>query len=1628
MKKLYLGLLCIVQAIALFAQNEANHWIDYSQKYYRIPITQSGVYRITYNDLVSNGISVGDFDSRNLQIYYNGKQIPLFINSASPIVFDTQDYIEFYAPSGNTGWLDSAMYINAKSLNPAYSLYNDTASYFLTFANTLQSPRYDTARTTNYDDYTALQYCFKTIRQNFTSTFNSSAHTPYITPNEGWCDNFFDYGVSTTKFFSTPNFAQVGLPYTLDFGFCGFSDTRHDILVETSQSSHIFDTVYHGYQAVHKSISIPNSPLGNNLSVTFRSLYAANKIADKNSVAYIELTYPHTYNFEASNNFTFQIPKVTTGEYILLTITNFDGGNNPLFFSPDIQKRIRAEKTGNTTYKLLIPNPKRQITGVLTHTNAIRNTPIIQSVRTKNSQNSSSVFFNLRDAQNQAEYIIIAHQSLWAQAVEYKNYRELSGFKTTLIDVQELYNQFAFGVHKHPMAIYNFIDYASSVWGIKAEYILLIGKGLQVDNFRNNKDLYAQTLIPGMGYPSSDLLFTVNLQSKNVLPKLAIGRLATTTNTDVESYRKKVQEHENQPPAAWMKTVMQFGGGRTEGEKKIMSSYLKVYEKIMKQDYFGANVYTFLKETSDVFEKTEPEAVRENMNNGCSMLNFFGHASGTGFDQSIDHPALFDNKGKYPFILANSCYTGDVFTTSTGVNELWTFIPERGSIGFLANIDYGSPAFLHTFSLPLINNITYNNFNQPIGKSIQLTLQEISNKYNFSQEIKDAAINFLYHGDPAVRMQNLPLPDLELRSSSIFTTPAVVTDSYEDFMLHAVVYNNGKTTQDTCQLRIVFSSDEGVNDTIVYDIRGLYAQDTFSFVLPTRRFESGAYTIHAYIDAYDTITEYDETNNSASTYFFISSRDVVPAYPRNYAIIPHSKQVLSVSAVDPLHPPHSIIIEIDTSATYTSPVKKSATLETNGHSLIQWDSEITFIENKVYFWRVTNADSIKWNESSFVYEKDKHGWAQIHPHQFIQNQRNFLEFDAQENRYSYATIQHRVLAKNLGVSNVNPHEIFYFVDSYRYGTSGNIDALHVAVLDSVSLQPWYANRAYYGQYNANPSSVNARYFIFDMRNVAGRNNFKNFIKNHVPDENYVLIYSYRNAYYSAWDEEMKELFDSLGAKQHREAIDGYPYIFFGKKADTLYAKELLGISTTDEITLQTTVVTHHTEGTQYSPKIGPSTNFHEVLWQSDAETYQRSYLQLKTITTDNEIHTLAHNATQNLHGLDTLIQTQFYPYISLENYTKDDILRTPPHLDFWKVYFDPVGELIVTPEYVFSINKPTIEQGDELQIIVSAKNVSIADMDSVLVSYEIIDENNALIARIYKKTPPALSNTYILDTLTLPTNQLSGNYTIRIEFNAIDTATHYYNQLEAYRLNNLLTAQVRVTTDATQPNLLVTIDNRTLEQGDYVPNNPKILVKLIDNNKYLRLTDTSAITIRLLHHESNTQYSYFYADSVVQFTPATAEANICHALLQLHNLIPGTYTLYVQAKDASGNYAGAEPYEIDFKVADDSQISVLYNYPNPSRDYTIFSYTIAGSQKPENMHIAIYSSSGALIHRIPVHTPHIGKNKISVQWNLTDAAGKKLSPGTYFYTLEFNNSSEFTHLPTKNDAFMYRKYGKLLIE
>ena len=109
-----------------------NEWINLQQAYYKIPIAQKGLYRLTYVDLQRAGLPLTSLDPQKLQLFHRGTEQAIWVEGEADGKFDATDYIEFLG-RGNDGVQDSTLYRPASAQpNPYYSLYSDSTAFFLT--------------------------------------------------------------------------------------------------------------------------------------------------------------------------------------------------------------------------------------------------------------------------------------------------------------------------------------------------------------------------------------------------------------------------------------------------------------------------------------------------------------------------------------------------------------------------------------------------------------------------------------------------------------------------------------------------------------------------------------------------------------------------------------------------------------------------------------------------------------------------------------------------------------------------------------------------------------------------------------------------------------------------------------------------------------------------------------------------------------------------------------------------------------------------------------------------------------------------------------------------------------------------------------------------------------------------------------------------------------------------------------------------------------------------------------------------------------------------------------------------------------------------------------------------------
>ncbi|MEI7597097.1 MAG: C25 family cysteine peptidase [Bacteroidota bacterium] len=1674
MRLLSIIILIVFKSFYSFSQPYGNEWIDYSQQYYKIKIIQEGVYRISYAKLNSIGVPVSSFDPRSFQIFSNGKEVPIYVKGENDGIFNTSDYIEFYATK-NTGYIDSAVYDTPSSqANPNYSLFNDTAAYFLTWNSSSPLPngnsgnfRFQPENDINFTLYSPSLYFIRKIRQDYISRYYygetnpiTDATDPEYTAGEGWFDDLFGLQGSVsntaTKSMNTTNLYSGGPNAEIDImviGASNYASLSPDHHLRIQFNSQTIDTLFEGYGNFRFNRSITPSLLTNgSTSFSFTSLYDWGSSPNPGymAVSYINIIYPHSLDLENAQNYKFYIPN-TTETKSFLTLTNVNASANDSVFVYDFanKKRIPASKAGSNL-KVLVENNGGLKECFLFTESSIKNVSTITPVNSSASNFAKFTNYNL-NSYKQKNYIIISHSSLMNDVASYQVYRNQSGYNVLVADVEELYNQFAFGIGKHPLAIRNFCNFAVHTFDSVPKHLFLIGKAYKPEKYRNNTALYAGTLVPSYGNPPSDILFTAGLNDIYYKPAIATGRLSAKTPYHVYLYKNKVVEYEQaqQNPQEWMKRILHFGGGSNLQQQNQLSGYLNVYETLIEDTLFGGVVTKFLKSSTSPIQITTSDSLRDLMNTGVSMLTFFGHGAGIGFDQSIDHPSEYSNQGKYPFLLANSCLAGDIFDEATSSSEEFVLIENKGVIGYLASVTKSQASPLHIYSTELHRNIAYKLYGSSIGTQIQAAIKAIQSP---SQNIKDACLEMTLHGDPAIKINYSALPDYEVKASGVYTTPTSVSPESDPFVLNIISTNLGRVVCDSFIVEVIRTFPDGSTyETYLKKVKATFFKDTIRLSIPVDIINGiGLNKFKISLDAYNGIPELTELNNVVEVDIFIKSNDIIPIYPYKYAIVPDQIITLKASTGNPFAPIRNYRFELDTTDSFNSPFLKTAIISAPG-GVVSWTPSITMTDSTVYYWRVA-VDSIvlgnyNWRESSYQYILNKTGWGQAHFFQFKNDDYQYVSYKKSSRKFDFVNNVKSVYVQTGVYPNIQWDQVKaelngYLVAFYNCAYNGIL----FVVLDSISANYWVSqnqgnNTGQYGNYHCKSYDLN--YFDYYTSGASNRQKIVDFVKNNIPNGNYVIAYSHENSFIQN-DTLLYQSFESFGSSLIRSIPNNRPFIVYGKKGGAIgTAHEVVGPATSSIIQLQDSVKTRWNEGYIQSELIGPSAHWGSLHWRnhnaegtpSDYDSIRLSVIGIKANgAVDTVISNLAPTAAnQDILNLYDYIDAAEYPYLKLIAFMRDDTLRTPSQLKRWQVIYDGMPETALNPAIHYQFNSPVLNEGQEVSMSIATQNISDYDMDSLLISYWIVDNERVAHPKVYHRRAAHPSGNVLIDTVKFSTYGLPGLNSMWVEVNPINPTTTVYDQLEQYHFNNIAQIDFNINADKINPILDVTYDGIRILDGDIVSAKPKIEIRLKDENHYLPLNDTSIFKVFLQYPKEYTARRVYFNDNGIekmQFFPVTGNENICK--IEYNPIFPdGIYQLIVQARDISSNQSGDVDYKVSFEVVNKPAITNMMNWPNPFSTKTHFVFTLTGYEIPQYMKIQIMTITGKVVREIDITelgNVHIGRNITEYAWDGKDEFGDQLANGVYFYRVITKlNGTEMEIKTSGADAYLKNDFGKMFL-
>lgn len=1669
-----------------------NEWIDYSKTYYKFKVAKPGVYRISRAALNSAGLPSSVLGS-NFKLYRDGQEVHIYVSAEN---MTGSDYIEFIG-RGADGLLDKELYADpAWQPDTRICLFTDTACYYLTYDNTGGHKRYTEATNTIPGTPPAAEaYNWTTV-----GNYYKNAHTegpsydtvtgagsspnpgnPFFSPSfengEGLVAAIMDRNATANLTLATPNVsAAVGVNATLNTSVTTRSYRYNHAMNIAVNGSQVTTGNWGIAETKHFSQTFPSTQLNASNTVTYTPVNPQGTPYDVYGVSYVELQYPRNFNMSGQTFHSFRLNGNNTNQY--LEFTNFP--NSSRLYDATRNEWYAGNVSGSTTRFYIAPSAvTRDLVLAENSASGIITLPVAKTIQ----------FTNYGQAANQGDYVIVTHNKL-AEPVsghnyiqEYKDHRASAagGLHTVVVaDVTELYDAFGYGYETHPLSIRHFLQYAYDNWSNKPATVNIIGRGLQYEQY---KDYYADPatytfpIVPVYGTPGSDVNF-VNFGTPRT-QKIEIGRVSVWNGAELGKYLNKIKGYEaaikdgTDVGALWKKQVMHLAGGTSSGEVAARRATLDNAGLIIKDTLMGAKVYNFEQSTTTPVSTVQREQVDFLIEGGLNLITYFGHASPTKLGYELPDPESFNAAPKFPVFIALGCDIAQSFGAFTAktLSERYILAETGGATAMLATDNYGYTGFLDNYLFAYYRSHTYQDYGGRVGRHTLVANNKMFQDYCTTLGITSSFMFTqiecqILTGDPGVPTFGPAKPDYHVADNSISAIPGNVNSTLDSFQLRIATYNLGKAVKDTVTITVNHINPANANTLIkTYKVINLLNTDTTTIWVPINKTTDVG--LNKYVVKVDAVNKFDETselNNEGKLELFISNNSLVPIYPREFAIVYKPTVTLKASTINPFRATAQYVIEIDTTTAFNSPLKQQQQIVSAG-GIVKWTPNLVMKDSTVYYWR-TAVDSVvngnrQWTVSSFIYlANGSEGWNQNHYFQYLRDGITDMKLD-NDRIFKYNRATNTIFVETTVITTVGDGDTTFtkFNGSPLQNTGQGFNGIQIMVLDSATGSIWLnsATRTAGARPPAGARGVFLREFNTELQ--SHRIAAMRYLEDSIPKGNYVIIKGVSwmapltNVFINTWQSDQAVLAPGVSLYHTIrnlgfDLIDSFTaprgYIFAYQKGYPSWPYTAQRITTADPnsiVSLTIQVEGAGTRGNLNSTILGPAKSWKNLKWRRSAADglpgNDTAFVSIYGIPNSGPDTLLYKGATRDTSL--SFIDSVRYPRIRMVWSAVDTLTATTPQLDYWRVLYSPVPEAALNPaaHYVFA---DSLQTGQQQQFEVAIENLTDLPMDSMLVSYKIINAGgitSPLTNTRYRKLPglDTLHATLSFDPASYP-----GSNFLFVEANPNN------DQPEQYHPNNLGYLPFNISVDNYNPLLDVTFDGVHILSGDIVSSKPFIKVVLKDENKFLALDTSSLIKLTLtgIKHPS---IDLPFDGKTCKFIPGQVGANGHNeAVIEIRpELADDTYTLSIEGRDRSGNNAGTPQgtgptarYKTEFEVINKPTITNVLNYPNPFSTSTAFLFTITGSQLPSQFKIQILSVTGKVVREITkdeLGPLHIGRNITQYKWDGRDQYGQLLGNGTYMYrvatSLNGNSMDHRVDMDQKSDnsgdKFFKNGYGKMYI-
>ena len=1677
----------------------SSYWYNPEKDYYKIYLNLKGVYRITYEMLVNAGIPSGSLEGMNFELFNDGNSIAIdIVDKDVNGVFNAGDYFQFVGGPASPSDQYTRMNIYNKTNVYWFSYQADSTNlykYIDGFPRTNLTPLItNTIETIKWEKdllYQRFGLALNDQRDYWHWGYAEARNRAPFRDFIFWIEDSIAFHRVVEKPDVTIKVGMHGLTSTSCSGNNG-----HDVTVRINSKA-IGTKQWNGQESAvfEKNFQIASFTFGGGDTVQIfedKQKFEINmfgNICDGAQNDFVFINYVHfdywRWNRTFANNYSFVSPP-----------NNFQ------------ENRYYLWRWKRDNMKIYIPSRGELISNPDIRNDADESVYFVDtiSVQTEYFCVADDYFLqpdslvkninsDLRNTANGADYIIITHKDFLPAAQQLAQYREsnLAGFtspRVKVIEVDDIYNEFSYGL-LNPYALQAFAKHAFDNWVSPApKYMVLFG-----DMSSDYRSVYAtsrKNFIPSVPYhafrfgqlPSDNSIAAV--AGNGLSPDIAIGRLSCETLEEANVLVNKIINYPADNTKPWKENVILLASGLSY-EDQILFRFNNA-SHFLESQYLTPNGITSTK----VFNFPEPPDIqylgggpkmRQEINNGAAIVNYYGHGGGAQWDLVFTKDDIneLDNPNKLPVVLSITCYTAH-FDNTESFGELFIKIPNKGAIGFWGSVGLTFWQTGKTLNERLFNQV-FNTKNYVIGDAI-LSAKAAVGGGVFDQMLAQLS----YLGDPAIEITLPKAPDFTIKSSDISISPT--NPLKEDTVSVNVNIRNWGIVfpNDSVTVELFANSTDSTNLIEVIKLPSFGFTSTAEFTWVPQ--ESGLYTLIARVNERDVIEELDHSDNMASnsfTVFDFGQPNIVKPVNGYFTSNSDVNFVLS-----------DIGFYFDREFKYKIQIKNNLDFTTGGYftespelipidGIVKWTTPS--LPNGEYFWRALIYDVIDTNYSPTnifsITNQDGAG--------YISQMQSLQVFEVENMDYSE---QYNAFVLNTDVKPPYPSQKF-FVDSIMISLTPDSTEPSTFVTDGTYF--------YYGHLPTFTNGANSKIYKVGTGyngTVKGQNyglipNLEVYIYSHLMSHDgfiYVCTGPLDNLLQinpETGDTSRVQIPDSLLLTNANPTQIGGVYIY--SDGELVYNLATGTSLYPDKFVMRTFDPSNNWEKVGDDIIFGGSTmrrvssffvvNGHTIIYENYNLTFMRRYslpdglfeeewryafpsknyygitydhlnnfvyftafrpgttpylpgfykyagtfIEANGAITSQEIgpaskwHNLEFNIDQtNSNGIyrafllgknkgsgawetiDTLTQ-QTYSLIDINvddyNYLKMDFVLVdssfgagqPMKFNSLKVNYDYLPEISMIPKDM-TFSPDSILQGIDINLSLRVNNYGYIPVDSLRLDFYLNEGDSVYFTRYISVQP----DSFTTFNEALNTSKIIFENSIR----ALATAPVE----EYYSYNNLIENGFYVARDSIKPTFTITFDGKEILNGDIISSKPMIVMTLEDDGP-LPLTPE---LFTIVHQNVPLK---FENNPDLLFT-STPYPNSKAEVIWTPTLDDGRHTLEVLAKDSSGNFFDSTSNRSVFFVYSDADIRNVYNYPNPFKDNTQFTFELRGTFVPEELRIKIYTIAGRLIREvnIPPGQMQIGFNQY--YWDGKDEDGDEIANGLYFYKVITKHEGEIRTVTQK---------------